>query len=83
MARYQLVKAAGGVTASWTTNQAGETNRPNDWFVVRRDFSLAFCNNICSTTMPKWVESKVKYIYIYLKMATSAVKTYRTGKRVS
>lgn len=38
MARYQLVKAAGGVTASWTTNQASETSRPRDWSIVKRDF---------------------------------------------
>lgn len=40
MARYQLVEAAGGVTASWATNQASETNRPYDWSIVKRGF---FC----------------------------------------
>lgn len=55
MARYQLVKAAGGVTASWTTNQASETSRPCDWSIVKRDFfSVAFCNNIWLATVSGW-----------------------------
>lgn len=54
MARYQLVKAAGGVTASWTTNQASETNRPYDWSIAKRDFSVAFCNNIWLATVSVW-----------------------------
>lgn len=54
MAAYQLVKAAGGVTASWTTNQASETNRPCDWSIVKRDFAVAFWNNIWLATVRGW-----------------------------
>ena len=46
MARYQRVKATGGVTAIWTTNQESEINRPFDWSKVRRDFLLHSNNNI-------------------------------------
>lgn len=46
MARYQLVRTTGDVTAIWTTNQGSEINRPSDWSKVRRDFLLYPNNNI-------------------------------------
>lgn len=46
MARYQLVRTMGGVTAIWTTNQTSEINRPFDWSKVRRGFLLHPNNNI-------------------------------------
>lgn len=54
MARYQLVKAAGGIPASWTTNQASETNKPYYWSIVTTDFSVAFRNNLCLAKASGW-----------------------------
>lgn len=81
MARYQLVKAAGGVTASWTTNQASETSRPCDWSIVKRDFFFFLLHSVTTSGWQQSAGGKGEEIE-ESEMVSSVVEIHRKGKRL-